>query len=305
MLDAVVAGSVLVDEADEIGLVVERDHRVMPDAGRVAHALATVPDEGREGRELGRVTAATDDHEVARRVHRILSTRRARTYFHVPVALFGARSAYPGEFREFESLPTERVLRECDAVIIDAVPVFDGYMIDCSYAVPRADGNQDTFAAADALLADCRALILQRARARANMRVVAREINTMIVAAGFENCHKKHIGKVRAHRITRSSAGWLASRRVWGLSPPPVGYFFINRVRSSVGQALLTPNWNDRRQSDCVLQPGLWAVEPHVARGATGVKFEEILVVTADNAYYLDEDLPHVRRWSRAKCEGR
>jgi hypothetical protein len=31
------------------------------------------------------------------------------------------------------------------------------------------------------------------------------------------------------------------------------------------------------------------------------VKFEEILVVTpSGDAYWLDDDLPHVRRWHRA-----
>lgn len=29
------------------------------------------------------------------------------------------------------------------------------------------------------------------------------------------------------------------------------------------------------------------------------MKFEEILVVTEDDAYWLDDDLPHVHRWAR------
>lgn len=45
------------------------------------------------------------------------------------------------------------------------------------------------------------------------------------------------------------------------------------------------------------MQPGLWAVEPLVARGDTGSKFEEMLVVTDDDAFYLDDDLSHQRRW--------
>jgi hypothetical protein len=145
-------------------------------------------------------------------------------------------------------------------------------------------------------------VILERAEQRANMRAVAREVDAMIVAAGFENCHKKHIGNVLAHRITRSAAGWLGSRRVWGLSPLPVSYFLVNSLRSRRDRAELTPNWNHTRQSDCAMQPGLWAVEPHVARGVTGVKFEEMLVVTHERAYYLDDDLPHHRRWSGSKA---
>jgi len=242
--------------------------------------------------------AGVTEQTAARRIHRALSVQGARTYFHVPVALFGERSAYPGDFGAFGALPTERVLRAEDAVILDAAPVLDGFMIDCSYAVPRAGGDRAAFAAADTLLSRCRALILERAEQRANMRAAAREVDAMILAAGFENCHKKHIGHVLAHRITRSAAGWLGSRRVWGLSPLPVGYFLASSLLSGRGRAELTPNWNHTRQSDCAMQPGLWAVEPHVARGVTGAKFEEILVVTAERAYYLDDDLPHHRRWS-------
>ncbi|MBA5845199.1 Xaa-Pro aminopeptidase, partial [Escherichia coli] len=34
-----------------------------------------------------------------------------------------------------------------------------------------------------------------------------------------------------------------------------------------------------------------------------GAKFEELLVITDDDAYWLDEDLPHVRRWQRRQAE--
>ena len=38
------------------------------------------------------------ERAVARRIHAALKSQGARTYFHVPVALFGDRSAYPGAF---------------------------------------------------------------------------------------------------------------------------------------------------------------------------------------------------------------
>lgn len=44
--------------------------------------------------------------------------------------------------------------------------------------------------------------------------------------------------------------------------------------------------------------PGLWAVEPHLGFAGVGAKFEELLVITDDDAYWLDDDLPHVRRWA-------
>lgn len=234
--------------------------------------------------------------EVARRLRRAFAQQGVRSYFHVPVVLFGERTAYPGEFGQFEALPTERALGERDAVILDAAPIYEGYTVDVSLAVPRP-GNEQTFSKADALLRKLRALILERALERRTMREISREVDSAIKAQGFENCHRKHIGQVLAHRIVRVESPRLARRRVWGLSPWPVGWFFWRSYKSFRGQPTLTPNWNHTRQADCPPQPGLWAVEPHVGLGALGSKFEEILVVTGSETRYLDDDLPHHRRW--------
>jgi Xaa-Pro aminopeptidase len=241
--------------------------------------------------------AGITEKDAARTVRRALKSQGVQTYFHVPVALFGDRTGYPGDFGELGALPTDRVLEDGDAVILDAAPIFDGYMVDCSYSVPREGGDCATFEEADALLKHFRELIRRRAKEKANMRAVAREVDDEIRAAGFENCHKKHIGKVLAHRITRDLGGWVGGARIWGLSPLQVAYFFGCGFVASNGYSGFTPNWNHTRQSDCPMLAGLWAVEPHVARGVTGSKFEEILVVTDDDAFYLDDDLPHHRRW--------
>ena len=67
-----------------------------------------------------------------------------------------------------------------------------------------------------------------------------------------------------------------------------------------------SPLWSPYRFSDHPPQPGLWAVEPHLGFRGTGAKFEEILVVTdsrdpEQSAFWLDDDLPHVRRWAEDK----
>jgi hypothetical protein len=50
-------------------------------------------------------------------------------------------------------------------------------------------------------------------------------------------------------------------------------------------------------------EPGLWAVEPHIGFCGVGVKWEELLVVTEDDAYWLDDNLPHVRRFEALSAE--
>ena len=58
-----------------------------------------------------------------------------------------------------------------------------------------------------------------------------------------------------------------------------------------------SPLWSSGKRSEHPPTPGLWAVEPHLGLRGVGAKFEELLVVTEDDAYWLDDDLPHVRRW--------
>lgn len=65
MLFAVPGAAVLVDQAGEVGLAVEADEEVVPDAGAVGDALAGVREEGAKGGEIGRGVAEADDDEVA------------------------------------------------------------------------------------------------------------------------------------------------------------------------------------------------------------------------------------------------
>lgn len=240
------------------------------------------------------------EREVAKKLHVEFKRRfKLDSYFHVPVALFGDRTGYPGNFGQLEALPTARVLAAGDAVILDSAPVIEGYTIDCSYAVQpvRSSPVRRAFDDGDALLKQLRALILQRAKERANMRDIAREVDVAITAAGFENAHRKHIGKVLGHRVTCVPGTWTARRRLWGINAVAAAWFVTTSLRASRGRPEATPNWNHTRQSDVVMQPGLWAVEPHVARDGVGVKFEEMLLVTDGEVRFLCDTLPHAQRW--------
>ena len=60
-----------------------------------------------------------------------------------------------------------------------------------------------------------------------------------------------------------------------------------------------SPLWSSDSRSDHPPTPGLWAVEPHLGFRGVGAKWEELLVVTDDDAFWLDDDVPHVRRWAQ------
>ncbi|MEP6790651.1 MAG: M24 family metallopeptidase [Ramlibacter sp.] len=239
--------------------------------------------------------AGDTERAVALRIHKVLHAAGAQNYFHVPVALFGDRTAYPGDFGLLGALPTDRALKHGDAVILDVSPIFDGCHVDTSYALRFGAGGVP--AVLDEALLALRALILRRVHEGATMRVIAREVDAQIRERGLENCHRKHIGAVLGHRVTLERGSFLRGRRIWGLAVRQAGWFFINSWRSGRGKPQLSPNWNHARQSDCPAPDGLWAIEPHVALDGFGAKFEDLLVVQGGRAYFLDEDLPHHGRW--------
>jgi hypothetical protein len=91
-----------------------------------------------------------------------------------------------------------------------------------------------------------------------------------------------------------------------GFGVPALSYLFGRLAQTVRGVEHHSPFWNDQPSSAHVAEPGLWAVEPHIGHRGVGVKWEELLVVTENDAYWLDDDLPHVRRFAalRAKSAG-
>jgi len=245
----------------------------------------------------GSLKPGETEKDVARRLRKRFHEQGVHHYFHVPVALFGTRTAYPGDFGQLEALPTDRRLEPGMPVILDAAPVFHGYTVDTSLAVAFGDNpRQRELIRA---LKPLRDLILVRVRERASFRAIAREVDDEIRKLGYENCHRKHIAFVLGHRVTQVPDTWLNRRRVWGLGVAQAGYFIGKTFGAQQFGGDGSPNWNHTRSSDHAPTPGLWAVEPHLGKDGVGAKFEEILVIGERDAYWLDEGaLPHHRAWN-------
>jgi Xaa-Pro aminopeptidase len=238
------------------------------------------------------LTPGVNEKSTARKMRKAFHEAGAHNYFHVPVALFGERSAYPGEFGAFEALATDRVLEKSDTVILDAAPIFDGYTVDTSYAFNF--GKSEVFDRIDRELPILRDLIEQSVNDGKMFQQIAWEVDDYIRERGFENCHRKHIGAVLGHLVTKSTSQRLAAWSYKGLAVKQVSWF-LARSRFSGP----TPNWNHTNACKGVAPYGLWAVEPHLAEGNVGAKFEEILIIDKDGARWLDNDLPHHRRWAK------
>ncbi|WP_051943046.1 M24 family metallopeptidase [Streptacidiphilus rugosus] len=235
------------------------------------------------------------EKQAAQRMRRWLEANGADDWFHVPFAWFGDRTVFHRFRTPLQFFPTDRRLEEGIPFILDCAPVADGYTADIGYA-GSLGGNRVQQQILDDLQ-EYRALILAEVRERKPLDEIYRSVDGLIARHGYENRHRVYPGRVLAHQVTRLKAR----------GPRTVVAGFGVRSLQTLGRELIgeriqhrSPLWADGRSSAHTPTPGLWAVEPHLGLRRVGAKFEELLVVTDDDAYWLDDDLPHVRNWSAA-----
>lgn len=241
------------------------------------------------------------EREVASRMRRHLQEHGADDCFHEPFAWFGDRTA----FRGFVGLthlggfnpafyPGGRKLEAGMPYILDCAPTVRGYTADIGYC-GVVGGNR----VLDRLMDDLqeyRLLILDKVRARETLAEVSRAVDRLCARHGYEPRHKAYPFEVLAHRVEQLSDDGRQRH-------PSLARFGVRNI-AELGRGLLkgreegwSPLWSSGARSEHPPTPGLWAVEPHLGFRGVGAKFEELLVVTEDDAYWLDDDVPHVRRW--------
>ncbi len=228
------------------------------------------------------------EREACRRMRAWFHERGVREYLHRPFAWFGDRTAFRGFRTPLAFFATSRRLEPGMPFILDAAPVVDGCTADVGYA-SSLGGN----AICDRLLGD-----LRHHRALIAELVVTHTLGDVYdaVAAlahrqGYQIRHRKYPFGVLGHRVERLPAG---------RSRITIGGFGLRSLLALGRNTRQTPTlWNDQFSANRKLPAGLWAVEPHLAFRDVGAKFEEILVVDEAGARWLDDDLPHVRRWQQ------
>jgi hypothetical protein len=193
--------------------------------------------------------------------------------------------------------PTHDALQDGMAVILDVAPVMRGIPADVSYSCLL--GANATFHELDAGLALVRNFLLEGIRAGETLLDLYCQLDVLLAQRGWHNGHQHYPDRAMGHLV------FPLGRDPDRASPVP-GF------GTAAGEALLAaglealeegagyPVWNDSKLCDHLPAPGLWAVEPHIGKEGVGIKFEEILVVTDDDAYWLDSDPPHVQRWAAA-----
>lgn len=233
--------------------------------------------------------------------------------FHQPYAWFGHRTllgadwasqagrvgARPanGVVPNTSFLPTEATLAEGVPLIIDLAPVVRGIASDVGYSCVL--GKNVMFHDLDRGLAGIRSFLLEGVRAGETLSDLYRELDFLLTQRGWENCHQHYPDRALGHLVF--PLGHEPDR------PSPLPGFGTAAAEGLVAAGLAAvepgspyPVWNDSPFSDRPAAPGLWAVEPHIGRDGVGVKFEEVLVVTEDDAFWLDDNPLHSERWAAA-----
>lgn len=215
-------------------------------------------------------------------------------WFHSPFAWFGDRTAFQGFKVAIQFLPTNRRLEENMPFILDNAPVVNGYVADIGYAGVLGENK-----ILDLLLDDLaahRALILDLIKQRRPMSEVSQAVDRLILKQGHEPRHKAYPFETLAHTVQP-----MPQRKS---QKPNTLFQFGFQALEALGRLALvargqgwSPIWSSNESSNHAPVPGLWAVEPHLGFRGVGAKFEELLVITEDDAYWLDDESPHVRRW--------
>ncbi|MDR3418867.1 MAG: M24 family metallopeptidase [Nevskia sp.] len=246
------------------------------------------------------LTPGVTERETAALMKEWLEAHGANDCFHEPFAWFGDRTAFRGfsgwgHFGGFNPAfyPGNRRLEEHMPFILDCAPSLGGYTADIGYC-GSLGGNPILDKLMDDLL-EYRLLIVDLVRQRKRLSEVSQAVDRLCARHGYEPRHKAYPFQVLAHRVEKLPADARRHRSVLRFGLRNVGELLRDTVKGrSEGWS---PLWSSGRASDHPPTPGLWAVEPHLGFRDVGAKWEELLVVTEDDAFWLDDDVPQVRRW--------
>lgn len=251
--------------------------------------------------EAKKIEAGMTEREVARRLVKSFRKVGARSFFHLPVVLFGERTALPGDWGIEHFYPKSRRLAEGEPVILDASPIFDGYMVDTSFSFALGDNPLHRAMMHD--IGDFRQSVLDAVNSGNRFKAIADDVNGRITAMGYEPVHGKHPGNVLGHRALKLP-NFPFDWRFKGFDALSLGWFILKGRLAESGLGHHAPTWNTSPQSDHVPHDGLWLVEPHAGKDGVGAKWEEILVIENGTGAWLDDDVPHLRQWALAKGGG-
>lgn len=236
------------------------------------------------------------EQEVAHELVKCYRAAGAASFFHLPVVLFGERTALPGDWRLGHFFPRPRQLRDGDSVILDAAPLFDGYLVDTSYSFCWGDNPEHRHMMQH--LAQYRSSVPEALNRGDSFQSIAERVQARMQEEAYEAVHHKHPGEVLGHRAIKTPKLPFPVR-MQGFDTISLAWFKAMDTLAMKGLRQRSPLWNQCKASDHRAHDGLWLVEPHAGKDGVGAKWEEILVIEQGVARWLDSEPPHVRQWQR------
>ena len=137
-----------------------------------------------------KLSGGETEKQVAHQLVKLYRTAGAGSFFHLPVVLFGERTALPGEWSVGNFFPKKKILKEGDSVILDAAPLFDGYLVDTSYSF--CFGESDDHRAMMQHLAQYRDSVPAAINNGHSFKEIADQVLETMIGVGYEPVHTKH-----------------------------------------------------------------------------------------------------------------
>jgi hypothetical protein len=232
------------------------------------------------------------EREVVDRLEDRFARAKVRRWIHTPYAWFGERSGFGGfSVWEVSALPQDRRLEEGESFVLDAAPLVDGFPADFAYSgLPEGvpDEAAGTHQKLLTLLAEVKAVLPSLAQSSEDGTALFRAVGERIAAAGATVVHDRYPAGVLGHTFSPfPNVFGMLPRLGDGFQPPLLGTY----AAALAGHHLFGAPYPFLREGAKGPVTGLFAVEPHVAIGPVGAKFESILLVDGDETRWLDDAL--------------
>lgn len=241
-----------------------------------------------------RLRGGETEKEVAQQLVKDYYSAGFTSFFHLPVVLFGERTALPDNWTVEKFFPKRKALNQGESVILDASPIREGFLVDTSYSF--CFGENEIHRHMMSHLSQYRDSIPKAVNQGVTFKQIATNVIDNMITHGYEPAHTKHIGEVLGHRAVK--LGRLPIKpRMRGFDGFAISWFKLKDKLATSGLGRRSPLWNTLKASEHLPHDGLWLVEPHAGKDGVGAKWEEILVIEQGEARWLDEAPPHVLQW--------
>jgi len=228
------------------------------------------------------------ERAVCARMEREFARARVAHWLHTPYAWWGERTRFDWRGNwEANALPTDRVLHEGEAFILDAAPIVGGFPADFAYSGVAGSAAVAVHAELLAELGRIKRELTHLARTLTSGELCA-HVQGSIERAGLDVIHTRYPAQVLAHTLEGFPNWCSAAPRVGTGFQLPLLLTYASGIAlhhlAGAPYPFLNANAPGRPQ-------GLYAVEPHLGRNALGAKFESVLLVDGDETRWLDPEL--------------